>query len=128
MQSEEKKLMIIEKQSQKSSKDNRKLHPSLTDDQEELELIAMARDLSYQRLKNGTASAQEIVYWLKAGSSENRVAKEIQQEQKKLIKAKTKAIADSENTAKLYSDAIEAMKRYHGEKDGDSDEQDLDIF
>lgn len=123
--------MVIKKASEKSSKSNHNFPPALTDDAEELQMISLARSLSMERMKNGTASAQEIVYWLKMGSSEKRVEKEILEEQKKLIKAKTKAIADSETSAKLYSDAIAAMKTYQGidgSEEGEDDGESLDIF
>jgi hypothetical protein len=120
--------MIIEKASTKSSKTNHKLSPALTDDAEELQMISLARTLSMERMKNGTATAQEILYWLKLGSSETRLDKEIQQEKKEWLKARTKEIKDGEATAKIYSEAIEAMKSYQGIIDDDGSEENSDIF
>lgn len=107
------------------AKSKRNLAPALTDDSEEKQIITLARQRSLERLQNGTASAQEIVYWLKAGSSEKRTELEIMEEQKKLLVAKTKAIKEAETSAKAYTDAIEAMKSYSGVSD---EEEDLDIF
>lgn len=120
--------MVTRKASENSAKSNHNFVPALTDEAEELELVSLARQLSAQRLRSGQASAQEIVYWLKAGSSEKKIEKDILEEQKKLIKAKTKAIADSESTAKLYSDAIEAMKSYQGNGEENGDDESFDIF
>lgn len=118
--------MIINKVSEKDKKP-KQLAPALTDDAEEKQLIALARQRSLERLQNGTASAQEIVYWLKAGSSEKRTEQEIMEEQKKLLIAKTKAISDAELSAKAYTDAVKAMQSYSGVGDGD-EEENLDLF
>lgn len=120
--------MVIRKASEKSSKTNHNLSPALTDDAEELQMISLARQLSMERMKSGTASAQEIVYWLKMGSSEKRIEKEILEEQKKLVKAKTKAINDAEVTAKAYQDAVAALKTYQGIEDSEEGDESYDIF
>lgn len=119
--------MITVKTKGNLDKSTKKLAPALTDDAEEKQIISLARQRSLERLQNGTASAQEIVYWLKVGSSEKRTELEIMEEQKKLLIAKTKAIADAETSAKTYSEAIAAMKSYSGDEEVD-DNGDLDIF
>lgn len=107
------------------AKDTPKLATPMTDDNEELQIISMARTLSAERIRNGTATAQEILYWLKQGSSEVRLDKECKEEQKKLLVAKTKAIASAESSEKLYADAVKAMRKYKGE---DDEEENSDIF
>lgn len=120
--------MITVKTQGNLDKSTRKLAPAMTDDAEEKQLISLARQRSLERLQNGTASAQEIVYWLKIGSSEKRTELEIMEEQKKLLIAKTKAIADSESSAKAYTDAIAAMKSYSGVDEEMDDDESFDIF
>ena len=119
--------MITVKTKGNLDKSNKKLAPALTDDAEEKQIISLARQRSLERLQNGTASAQEIVYWLKVGSSEKRTELEIMEQQKKLLIAKTKAISDAEQMTKAYTEAIAAMKSYSGSEEVE-DDGDLDIF
>ena len=42
--------------------------PALHPENREMQLTALAYDAAEQRLRDGTASAQEIVYFLKLGS------------------------------------------------------------
>lgn len=90
--------------------------PSTSPESQENRCIALANDRVEERLRNGTATSQEICYFLKLGSPTAKLEKEIKEEELKLIKAKTKAYESGENIEKMYKDAIEAMKVYKGEK------------
>lgn len=78
----------------------------------EAEMVALAYDAAERRLRDGTASAAEIVHFLKLGSSQGRYEQEALQADIQLKKAKVEAIHQSETLDKLYSEAIDAMKRY----------------
>ena len=80
----------------------------------ENELIALAYDAAEERIRNGTASSQEIVHFLKLGSSRERLEKETM----RLKQAKIDAIEAAENLEKTYNEAIAAFKSYKGEEDG----------
>lgn len=80
----------------------------------ENQLISLAYDLVEQRLRDGTATSQETVHFLKLGSTKDRVEKEILERQKELITAKTEALQSSKNIEQLYKDAIQAMRSYSG--------------
>lgn len=80
----------------------------------ENELIALAYDAAEERIRNGTASSQEIVHFLRLGSEKERMAQEEMRADIELKRAKVKAIDDGEHLEKVYNDAIEAMKRYSG--------------
>lgn len=80
----------------------------------ENQLINMAYDLVEQRMRDGTASAQEVVHFLKMGSERDKLELQIMNEQKQLIAAKTGAYKSSERLENLYTEAIEAMRRYSG--------------
>ena len=58
------------------AKSKRNLAPALTDDSEEKQIIALARQRSLERLQNGTASAQEIVHFLKMGAAKSQLEKD----------------------------------------------------
>lgn len=80
----------------------------------ENELIALAYDAAEERIRNGTASSQEIVHFLRLGSEKERMEQEEMRADIELKRARVKAIADGEHLEKVYNDAIEAMKRYSG--------------
>ena len=98
--------------------EKRKRPPALTPEARENQLIAMAIDLAEKQLAEGTASSQVITHFLKLASSKDRIEKEILQEQKKLIDAKTESIQSSKRVEELYRNALDATRTYGGVSDG----------
>lgn len=96
-------------------------HPAATPEARENQLIAAAVDLAERQLLEGTASSQVIVHYLKLGSTKEKIEKEILEEQKKLIVAKTDALESAKRIEDLYSKALDAMREYSG-REGDNDE------
>ena len=109
----------------RSDKKNRN-HADRTPEGRENRLISMALDLAEERLRNGTATAQEVVHFLKLGSEKSRVEVEKLELEKKLVEAKTENLKAQRDMATMLNDAMAAMKRYRGEED-DSDEYDDEI-
>lgn len=103
-----------------SDKKNRN-HADRTPEGRENRLISMALDLAEERLRNGTATAQEVVHFLKLGSEKSRVEVEKLELEKKLVEAKTENLKAQRDMATMFNNAMAAMKRYRGEED-DSDE------
>lgn len=97
-----------------SSSTKPKMRPALTPDAREKQLASAAYDLSEERLLNGTASAQEIVYWLKVGSMREKAERERLAEENKLLRAKTEALKEEKENKVLYEEAIKAMRNYGG--------------
>lgn len=95
--------------------------PVMTPEARENQLISLAIDLAEQQLRNGTASSQVITHYLKLGSSKEKLEKEILEEQKKLVVAKTSAIESQERIDELYAGAIAAMRRYNGQSEDSED-------
>ena len=93
-----------------------KRRPALSPEARENQLISLAYDLVEKRLLEGTASSQETTHFLKLGSTEARVRKRLLDEQAKLAAAKSEAIESAQRTEALYAEAIEAMKRYGGNR------------
>jgi hypothetical protein len=91
--------------------------PVLTPEARENQLISLAMDLVEQRLRDGTASSQETVHFLKLGSSKEKLEQQILAEQKKLVVAKTSAIESQERIDEMYSNAIKAMRTYSGQSE-----------
>lgn len=102
-----------------TSNSSKKMRPALTPESRENQMIALAVDLAEQQLRDGTASSQLITHYLKLGSTKERLEKEKLEEENKLLRAKTKAIADSADMKELYSEAIKAMRKYSGQDDQD---------
>lgn len=91
--------------------------PATTPEARRAELINLAENLAAQRLQEGSASAQEIIYYLKMNNPKEqleikRLEKEIQ-----MIDAKIQSLKSSENIERMYTEAIEAMRRYGGYRD-----------
>ena len=95
--------------------------PGTTIEARENQMTSLAFDLAEKHLMNGTASSQIITHYLKIGSSKDRLEKEILEEQKKLISAKTEAIKSSKVQEELYKEALKAMRTYSGDMRGDED-------
>ena len=92
----------------------RKMRPALTPEARENQLISLAVDLAEKQLQEGTASSQVITHYLKLGSTKERIEKEILEKQKELIIAKTEARQSAKRVEELYSNALDAMRRYSG--------------
>lgn len=100
--------------------------PAMTPEGREKQLISLAMNLVEERLRNGTASSQEIVTVLKMGSQREKLERDNLEQDVKLKKAKTEAIEGAKEIEKVYARAIEAMKAYSGnqtvEEDAEEDE------
>lgn len=99
---------------------NTRSRPPISEEAHEKQMIALAVDLVEQRLRAGTASAQETVHYLKLSSSKNKLELEKLEAENKLLRAKTEALESQKRTEELYEEAIKAMRVYAGY--GDEDE------
>lgn len=90
----------------------RTMRPALTPEARENQLIALATNLVEERLRNGTASSQETTAILKLATTKARLEKEILEKQKELIEAKTQTLQSAQRVEELYTNALEAMRRY----------------
>lgn len=95
--------------------------PAATPEVRELELQSLAYDLAERRLRDGSASAQEITYWLKASSRKEQL--ELKQlEQDTLLKAaRVEQIAATAGQAELLKAAMAAFTEYRGQDVFDED-------
>lgn len=106
----------------KANKRLPKRPPATTPEARENQLIALAYDLVEKRLKEGTATSQETTHFLRLGSTTEKLDKEIRSKQKDLIEAKTEAIQSAKRIESLYADALNAMRRYSGNRDEENEE------
>lgn len=98
-----------------SSGTSQEIRPALSPEARENQLISLAVNLVEQRLLDGTASSQEVTHFLKLGSMKERQERERQAEEIKLLKAKTEALQSAKRVEELYTNAINAMRRYSGQ-------------
>lgn len=75
----------------------------------------MAVDLAEKRIQEGTASAQEIVHFLKLGSSREQLEQQRLQAEVALQMAKVEQLQSARNMEGLIEEAIAAMRSYRGE-------------
>ena len=99
----------------KDKREEKRIRPALTPESREDQLVALAINLAEKQLLEGTASAQVISHFLKIGSTKERIEKEILEEQKAMIKAKTEALKSEKRVEELYEEALNAMRRYSGQ-------------
>lgn len=101
-----------------------KRRPAMTPDAREAQMISLATDLAEQQLRDGTASSQTINFYLKLGSSKERIEKEILKKQEKLIAAKTENLESQKKSNELYAEVLSRMRIYAG---GDDSYEETDL-
>lgn len=105
-----------------SSPSSKKIRPALTPEARENQMISLAVDLAEKQLIDGTASSQVITHYLKLGSTREKLERERLEEENNLLRAKVKAIDNTDEIKALYVDAINAFRIYSGH--GNEDEYD----
>lgn len=111
----------IKRESNENYEDSPPVRPAITFEGRENQLIALAVDCVEQRMRNGTASAQEYIHYLKLASTKERLEKEKLELELELVRAKTEALQAAQISEALYAEAMEAFKRYTGHADEDED-------
>ncbi len=81
----------------------------------ENQLISMAVDLVEKRIREGSASAMELVHFLKLGSSRERLEQERLAGENRLLEARVEAMGDAKKNEALYAEALNAMRAYSGQ-------------
>lgn len=105
-----------------STESPQSLPPTLTLEGRENQLIAASYDLAEKRILEGTASSQELTYFLKAGSSKMRLEMEKLREENKMLRAKTEALKAQVSNEALLDKALKAFRSYRGEDEGEDDD------
>ena len=100
---------------------------ALTPEARENQLIALAYDRAEQRLRDGTATSQEITHFLRLGSSREKLEQEFTKEKIEPSKAKKEMCESAKHIEELYTKAIDAMKLYGG-YGGTEDGTEEDVF
>lgn len=105
-------MKVVAKQAKVSSTPIPERPPASTPEGRDALMAAYAYDLVEKRLREGTASSQETVFFLKLGSTREKLELERLRKENALLKVKTDAIESDADKSKMYREAIEAMQRY----------------
>lgn len=98
--------------------------PGKTLQSREKQLIKLATDLAEKRMKDGTATAQVIIHYLKLGTITEELAREKLKQENLLLQAKTDAYASAKRLEEIYLEALNAMRTYSGRQSDEIDEDD----
>lgn len=98
------------------------MRPAFTPEGRENQLVNLAVDLAEKQLREGTASSQVIVHYLKLGTSRANLEKEKLERENELLKAKTDSIQSAQRDEEFYDKVINALKKYGGNEEDEEDE------
>lgn len=88
--------------------------PARSPDERERELMEMAFDRVESRIIDGTASAQELVYFMKLASQREALELKNLEVEIALKEARRDQIGSMEQQTELYEKALEAFTSYKG--------------
>jgi len=102
-----------------------KLRPASTEEGRENQLIALAANEVEYRIRNHTASSQELVHFLKLGSTKAKLETEKLRRENELLIAKTEALKSAKHSEELFESAMRAFGIYTGSvSESEEDEDD----
>lgn len=100
--------------------------PAKTLEGREDQLVAAAYDLVERRIAEGTASAQETVHFLKAGSRINQYQLDKLKNENEVLKTRVKEMESRRSQEELLERALAAFKGYSGQEPIDLEEDGYD--
>lgn len=100
----------------KASSDSKKTKspPVMSPEAYENRLINKAYKSVEKRIDNGEATAQELVHFLRLGSTKEQLELEKLKKENELLRVKADAIQSQKEVKELYTEAIDAFRRYSG--------------
>ena len=101
----------------------RSSRPASSPKERENQLIAKAYDLAEKRIEEGTATSQEVCFFLKLGSSKEQLEQKLLDTEVELAKAKAQALRDTKDIKELYENAQKAILTYQGKDNGEGEPQ-----
>lgn len=104
----------------------RRRRAALTPEARENQLVAMAYDLAETRIREGTATAQEIVHFLKLGSTKERLEREKLERENSLLQVKTDSISATRRDDSFYEKVLDAFRSYSGASPVDDDDDEYE--
>lgn len=99
----------------------RRARPAITEEGRESQMIALAVDCAEKQLREGTASSQIIVHYLKLATEEAKLKNKNLEIDYQLAQAKIEQIKAEKSKEEMFKAAIDAMRSYRGLGDPDND-------
>lgn len=96
-----------------------KQRPASTAKGREAQMVNLATDLAEEQLRNGTASSQVIVHFLKLGTEKEKLERQKLEMETEKLKAQAEAFRSAKHMEELYEEAIKAFGIYRGTTDDD---------
>ena len=93
--------------------------PARSPENRENQLIEKAYQVVEQRLNDGTASAQEIVHFLRLGTAKANLEKQKLEAETHLIQAKQEVVESTKRSEEKYQEALDAFRLYNGQANAD---------
>lgn len=109
-------------QSEEEKPKQKRFRPAINPDIRENQLVSLAIDLAEKQLREGKASSQVIVHYLKLGSSKERLEREKLEKENALLRAKAEMIESTKKSEEFYEKALNAFKTYAGHGDDEDEE------
>lgn len=88
--------------------------PASNPEERENQMISLAVNLAEQQLREGTASSQVIVHYLKLASTRNKLEEEKIKYETAMLQAKKDSLNKSGQLQELMTNALEAFRSYSG--------------
>ena len=111
----------MKRTSESAGKLDRRRAPASSPEARENQLISLAEARAEEQLRNGTASSQVIVHYLRLGSMREKLERDKLKSEVEMLKAKKEALDSTKRIEELYSEAMKAVRSYRGEADDDDD-------
>lgn len=88
-------------------------------EERENQMISLAVERAEKQIRDGTASSQVLVHYLKLATTREKLEQEKLRQENEMLKAKTKAYENSEDVKRLMEEALAAMRTYSGSNSED---------
>lgn len=101
----------------------RRSRPATTPEGRENQMVALAYDLVERRIREGSATSQEVTHFLKLGSTREQLEQERLRHENHLMRVKREALESQKRVEELYKSALDAMRTYSGQEPMDPAEE-----
>ena len=85
-------------------------------------MVNLAYSAVQRRIEEGTASAMELVHFLKIGTTEHELQMRLLEAENELRAAKKVELESRQNVEELYKNALNAMRFYQGNSEDEDEE------
>lgn len=91
--------------------------PATTPEGREHEMIALAFNVVEDRLRNGTATSQETVHFLRLGTEDVKLQREKLRKENILLEARAEQLGRVDRMEELLDGALKAFRGYTGQEE-----------